>query len=178
MSVCRDCYCSPPLTSDTTPVSDTDFCFRACKGRGEKAQALCQHVYDTMGCSWVMPANYGTGFDSCDGDVAQPPGIVGTSTFHQGDAVTPSAFPAPASSKCKSVSTLSAALTISTFTGAGAAAATGAAGGASAGSNNVAAAGSSSSRSGTLTAGAGSTQPLHLLVLAAVAALLSAAFAL
>ncbi|UZJ56309.1 hypothetical protein CBS101457_005629 [Exobasidium rhododendri] len=93
-------------------VSDTEFCFRACKGRGVKFQNLCQHIYDTMGCEWVMPGNYLTGFDSCEGEVALPPGIVGNSTFTQGDKVTPKASPAPSSSNCKSAKTLSAAITV------------------------------------------------------------------
>lgn len=48
-------------------VSDTEFCFRACKD-GPNAPALCNHIYDLMGCDWNMPGNYGTGFDQCLGD--------------------------------------------------------------------------------------------------------------
>lgn len=48
-------------------VSATEFCFRGCKD-GPGAPALCQHIYDVMGCEWNMPGNYGPGFDSCLGD--------------------------------------------------------------------------------------------------------------
>jgi hypothetical protein len=147
-----------PLVSHLPPVSDTEYCFRACKGRDRTAQNLCQHIYDTMGCEWVMPGNYGTGFDSCDGDVALPPGIVGTSTFTQGDAVTPSASPAPATSKCTSTKSLKAAITVShtaiLTTASSAAAASGT-------SNVVAAAAGAKSSSTAATAnGAGDVRPL------------------
>lgn len=33
-------------------ISDGEFCFRACTG--PNAQALCQHIYDVMGCYWNM----------------------------------------------------------------------------------------------------------------------------
>lgn len=84
-------------------VAYNEFCMRACKGKSATAQANCQHVYDTMGCDWVMPGNYQPGFDSCDADVSDPPGVYGTSTFMQGDASTPSAHPAPKSSNCQAV---------------------------------------------------------------------------
>lgn len=87
-------------------VAFNEFCMRACKGKSATAQANCQHVYDTMGCDWVMPGNYQPGFDSCDGDVGPAPGVYGTSTFMQGDAVTPSAHPAPKSSNCSPVSSI------------------------------------------------------------------------
>lgn len=45
-------------------MSDTEFCFRACKP-GPLAAKLCQHIYDVMGCHWNMPGNYNNGFDSC-----------------------------------------------------------------------------------------------------------------
>ena len=48
-------------------MSDTQFCFRACKD-GANAPALCQHIYDEMGCAWNMPGDYSNGFDSCHGD--------------------------------------------------------------------------------------------------------------
>lgn len=48
-------------------MSDTEFCIRACKD-GPNAPALCQHIYDVMGCMWNMPGNYAAGsFDSCKG---------------------------------------------------------------------------------------------------------------
>lgn len=52
----------------TNYMSDTQFCFRACKD-GPNAPALCQHIYDEMGCAWNMPANYDAGtFERCEGD--------------------------------------------------------------------------------------------------------------
>lgn len=48
-------------------VAADQFCFRACQD-GPQAPALCEHIYDVMGCAWNMPGNYGTGFDTCKGD--------------------------------------------------------------------------------------------------------------
>ena len=48
-------------------MSATEFCFRGCK-EGPKAPALCQHIYDVMGCGWNMPGNYDQGFAQCAGD--------------------------------------------------------------------------------------------------------------
>jgi hypothetical protein len=48
-------------------VSDSEFCFRACKP-GPKAATLCQHIYDVMGCQWNMPGNYDAGFSECLAD--------------------------------------------------------------------------------------------------------------
>ncbi|KAG9016245.1 hypothetical protein FRB90_003637 [Tulasnella sp. 427] len=90
----------------TNYMSSTEFCVRACKP-GVNARKLCQHIYDEMGCKFVMPGNYDTGyFDSCLGDTGEPMGIYGTSTFRQGDAVTPPPHPAPASSSCTRVASL------------------------------------------------------------------------
>jgi len=82
-----------------------EFCIRACKP-GPKAEALCQHIYDVMGCGWNMPGDYGDGFTSCNGDDAIPMGLYpqpdgSVSTYHQGDGAAPPAHPAPASSQCK-----------------------------------------------------------------------------
>ncbi|KAG8909268.1 hypothetical protein FRC01_007035 [Tulasnella sp. 417] len=90
----------------TNYMSATEFCIRACKP-GKNAKKLCEHIYDVMGCQWVMPGNYDLGyFDSCLGDTGLPMGIYGTSTFHQGDGRTPSAHPAPKSSSCTRVASL------------------------------------------------------------------------
>lgn len=52
----------------TNYVSDTEFCFRACKD-APQAPTFCQHIYDVMGCFWNMPANYSAGvFERCAGD--------------------------------------------------------------------------------------------------------------
>lgn len=93
----------------TNYMSDTQFCFRACKD-GPNAPALCQHIYDEMGCAWNMPANYDAGtFERCEGDSGEPMGVYGTSTFHQGDPSTPSAHSAPPSSACTTVSSIGVA---------------------------------------------------------------------
>ena len=55
----------------TNFMSDTEFCFRGCKD-GPNAPALCQHIYDTLGCMWNMPGNYSAGvFERCDGDTGE-----------------------------------------------------------------------------------------------------------
>ncbi|KAG8955200.1 hypothetical protein FRC04_009658 [Tulasnella sp. 424] len=88
----------------TNYMSSTEFCIRACKP-GPNSRKLCQHIYDEMG--FVMPGNYDIGyFDSCLGDTGLPMGIYGTSTFHQGDGHTPAPHPAPASSSCYRVASL------------------------------------------------------------------------
>ncbi|KDQ09656.1 hypothetical protein BOTBODRAFT_36889 [Botryobasidium botryosum FD-172 SS1] len=91
----------------TNFMSNTEFCFRACKDSAT-APTMCNHIYDVMGCDWNMPANYAAGsFDNCLADSAQPMGVYGTSTFAQGQSVTPSAGTIPASSSCTSFSTIS-----------------------------------------------------------------------
>ncbi|GLB42168.1 putative carbohydrate-binding module family 13 protein [Lyophyllum shimeji] len=94
------------ITEWTNFISDTQFCFRACKP-GPMAPTWCQHIYDEMGCAWNMPANYNPGvFENCKGDSGQPMGIYGSSTFRQGEPFTPAAHPAPSSSSCTSLSTI------------------------------------------------------------------------
>lgn len=91
----------------TNFVADDQFCFRACKPAVD-APTMCQHIYDVMGCEWNMPANYSPGvFEQCLGDSAEPMGVYGTSTFYQGEPVTPSAHPIPSSSSCTFYSTIS-----------------------------------------------------------------------
>ncbi|KAJ9476867.1 Macrophage activating glycoprotein [Pseudozyma hubeiensis] len=90
----------------TNFMSYNQFCIRACWG--ERADQQCEHIYDVMGCRWNIPANYEPGvFETCDGDIGQLAGIYGSSTFSQGDPVTPSAHPAPSSSQCSTVRTIS-----------------------------------------------------------------------
>ncbi|KAF5346397.1 hypothetical protein D9758_012759 [Tetrapyrgos nigripes] len=91
----------------TNFVSDTEFCFRACKPGSDMAPTWCQHIYDEMGCTWNMPANYDAGiFENCEGDSGEPMGIYGGSTFHQGDGNTPAPHPIPSSSQCAKLSTV------------------------------------------------------------------------
>ena len=81
-------------------VAADEFCIRVCKD-GPNAPALCQHIYDVMGCAWNMPANYDAGtFESCEGESGDPMGVYGGSTWYQGQNPTPSAHPAPKSSNC------------------------------------------------------------------------------
>ncbi|KAI0259033.1 hypothetical protein BC834DRAFT_962684 [Gloeopeniophorella convolvens] len=96
----------------TNFISDTEFCFRGCKD-GPGAPALCQHIYDEMGCFWNMPGDYGTGFDQCAGDSGEPMGVYGTSTFFQGEPVTPDAHPAPPTSSCTTTATIGNNLAVS-----------------------------------------------------------------
>ncbi|KAF9446482.1 hypothetical protein P691DRAFT_673530 [Macrolepiota fuliginosa MF-IS2] len=101
----------------TNFMSDTEFCFRACKP-GPMAATWCQHIYDVMGCAWNMPGNYDTGFDSCAADSGEPMGVYGGSTFFQGQPATPPAHPIPASSSCTTTSTIGNGLVLVTSTGA------------------------------------------------------------
>ncbi|KAJ7279298.1 hypothetical protein C8J57DRAFT_1434003 [Mycena rebaudengoi] len=119
-------------------ISAGQFCLRACTNANStySAAAMCEHKLDVMGCNFVMPGTYnppGT-FESCDADVAYPPGwyptvVGGTtsfSTFAQyftgvytgndgqptpytvGDTVTPTAVATiPSSSNCVTTATIS-----------------------------------------------------------------------
>ncbi|OCH86721.1 hypothetical protein OBBRIDRAFT_796943, partial [Obba rivulosa] len=90
----------------TNFMSDTEFCIRGCKD-APGAPALCNHIYDVLGCMWNMPANYSPGiFERCDGNSGEPMGVYGTSTFFQGEPATPSAHPLPGSSDCTFLSTV------------------------------------------------------------------------
>ncbi|KAF9051449.1 hypothetical protein BJ165DRAFT_1448837 [Panaeolus papilionaceus] len=89
----------------TNFMSDTTFCFRACKP-GPMAPTFCQHIYDVMGCEWNMPANYDPGFESCQADSGEPMGVYGGSTFFQGQPATPPPHPRPSSSSCTPFSTI------------------------------------------------------------------------
>ncbi|KAG6819281.1 hypothetical protein H0H93_013456 [Arthromyces matolae] len=110
------------------------FCLRVCTNANStySAAAMCWHELDEMGCEFVMPGNYnfnGT-FETCEADVAYPPGwyptatVDGTtqfSTFAQyftgvangvgytvGDTVTPAApYTTPSSSNCVTTATVS-----------------------------------------------------------------------
>ncbi|KAM5541919.1 hypothetical protein V8D89_004229 [Ganoderma adspersum] len=90
----------------TNFVASDEFCIRVCKD-GPNAPALCQHIYDVMGCFWNMPGDYSSdSFDSCKGDSGEPMGVYGTSTWFQGQNPTPDAHPAPATSSCVPTSTI------------------------------------------------------------------------
>ncbi|KAF5319149.1 hypothetical protein D9619_008507 [Psilocybe cf. subviscida] len=111
------------------------FCMRVCTNANStySAEHMCWHELDEMGCEFVMPGNYNVNgtFETCDADVAYPPGwyptatVNGTpvfSTFAQrftgtlpggsvytvGDLTTPSApFSTPRSSNCVTTSSIS-----------------------------------------------------------------------
>ncbi|GAA6060351.1 hypothetical protein JCM10212_004535 [Sporobolomyces blumeae] len=93
-------------------ISDSEFCIRVCPSSDPNAWQWCQHIYDVRGCAWVEPGNYGSGFDSCDGEGTDlPPGIYsvngGMSTYYQSDnGPVPTAHPAGASSNCQAVGTV------------------------------------------------------------------------
>lgn len=92
-------------------VSANEYCFRACPQNADDSWLWCQHIYDVMGCQWNEPGDYGSGFDTCDGDSTNyPPGIYNVngqqSTFHQGDGNTPAAHQPGASSNCQYVQTV------------------------------------------------------------------------
>jgi len=89
----------------TNFMSDSEYCFRACKP-GPRAAQLCQHIYDVMGCGWNMPGDYGNGYDTCQADTGEPMGVYGGSTFFQGQPATPPPHPAPSSSSCATTSTI------------------------------------------------------------------------
>ncbi|CAD6582082.1 MAG: hypothetical protein CYPHOPRED_001832 [Cyphobasidiales sp. Tagirdzhanova-0007] len=95
-------------------ISDDTFCIRACYPGSEDAE-LCNHIYDTLGCYWNMPANYDSGaFETCHADDDLPMGVYkqedgSYSTFYQGQPSTPAAHPAAKSSQCSSINTIPAA---------------------------------------------------------------------
>ncbi|KAJ6558145.1 hypothetical protein B0H19DRAFT_1261688 [Mycena capillaripes] len=127
-----------PIAEWMLYIDYNQFCLRACTNANSTYDAghMCWHELDEMGCQFVMPGTYnppGT-FETCDADVAYPPGwypSVGAdgsttfSTFAQyatgvytggdgqttsytvGDTVTPSA-PAtiPRSSNCVTTSSI------------------------------------------------------------------------
>lgn len=90
----------------TSFISYNQFCFRACVGADSATR--CQHIYDVMGCNWNIPGNYNAGaFENCDGDMTEPMGVYGTSTWFQGVQPTPAGHPPAASSNCASLPTVS-----------------------------------------------------------------------
>ncbi|KAJ7092395.1 hypothetical protein B0H15DRAFT_947953 [Mycena belliarum] len=128
-------------------MSANQFCLRACTNANSTyaAKYMCWHELDVMGCEFVMPGTYhGAGtFETCDADVAYPPGWYPTvvdgkttfSTFAQyftgvyngkdgqptpytvGDKVTPAApFSTPKSSNCVTKATISNGIAASLLT--------------------------------------------------------------
>ncbi|KAJ6577623.1 hypothetical protein B0H19DRAFT_1207982 [Mycena capillaripes] len=136
-----------PIAEWMLYISANQFCLRACTNANSTYSAafMCWHELDVMGCEFVMPGTYhepGT-FETCDADVAYPPGwyptvVDGTtsfSTFAQyftgvypgadgqptpytvGDTVTPDApFSTPSSSNCVTKATISNGIAASLLT--------------------------------------------------------------
>jgi hypothetical protein len=83
----RPCSLTHRNSHSTSPqeyISFDQFCIRACINANEtySAAAMCWHELDEMGCEFVMPGNYnfnGT-YESCEADVAYPPGWYPTAT--------------------------------------------------------------------------------------------------
>jgi hypothetical protein len=89
----------------TSFLSDSEFCIRACVGA--RATSLCNHIYDRMGCRWNIVGNYNANqFENCESGPALPMGVYGTSTYKQGATPVPAAHPAPQSSNCKTLPTV------------------------------------------------------------------------
>lgn len=115
-------------------IGNGQFCLRVCTNANStySAAAMCWHELDQVGCGFVMPGNYNVNgtFETCEADVAYPPGwyptatVNGTpvfSTFAQrftgtltdgsvytvGDLTTPAgAFSTPVSSNCVTTSSI------------------------------------------------------------------------
>ena len=64
-------------------MSASEFCIRACK-EAPQGPALCQHIYDVMGCGWNMPGNYNAGlFEDCLGDSGEVSArVTGSTSVH------------------------------------------------------------------------------------------------
>ncbi|TIB01304.1 hypothetical protein E3P96_02434 [Wallemia ichthyophaga] len=59
-------------------ISYEQFCIRICTASNDTwgAPVMCEHKLDEMGCSFVMPdAGDSDVFETCDADVAYPPGV-------------------------------------------------------------------------------------------------------
>lgn len=52
------------------------FCMKICDPAGQNQQALCQNIYDRLGCAYNAPNNAKDGiFEICEGDDMTPPGV-------------------------------------------------------------------------------------------------------
>jgi hypothetical protein len=64
------------------------FCMKVCDPAGQNQQALCQNIYDRLGCAYNAPNNAQKGvFEVCEGDDMSPVGVYttngATSTYFQ-----------------------------------------------------------------------------------------------
>ncbi|KAF8151506.1 hypothetical protein B0H34DRAFT_131947 [Crassisporium funariophilum] len=116
-------------------IDFNQFCIRVCTNANSTYSAanMCWHELDEMGCEFVMPGNYNVNgtFETCEADVAYPPGwyptatvngtpvfssfaqrftgtLSGGSVYTVGDLSTPSGpFSTPSSSNCVTTATIS-----------------------------------------------------------------------
>jgi len=166
-------------------IGNDQFCFRVCTNANStySAAEMCWHELDEVGCGFVMPGNYNVNgtFETCDADVAYPPGwyptatVNGTpvfSTFAQrftytpttgspitiGDLTTPAgAFSTPSSSNCVTTSSIANGVNLAALGVSGAAGAAAATSSTTSGAGKVTATGTSTR--GTSTGGSTSSEP-------------------
>ncbi|KAG1727724.1 hypothetical protein EDB19DRAFT_1749350 [Suillus lakei] len=128
----------------TNFMGGNSFCMKVCDPAGQNQQALCQNIYDRLGCEYNAPNNAQKGvFEVCEGDDMSPVGVYttggATSTYYQpaeslGPITTVPYTPTPAaSSNCVTYS--STALYTSQPTPTGATASSGASGAKTTGSS-------------------------------------------
>ncbi|KAG1852720.1 hypothetical protein F4604DRAFT_1805206 [Suillus subluteus] len=72
----------------TNFMGGNGFCMKICDPAGQNQQALCQNIYDRLGCAYNAPNNAQKGvFEVCDGDDMSPVGVYttggATSTYFQ-----------------------------------------------------------------------------------------------
>lgn len=72
----------------TNFMGGNGFCMKVCDPAGQNQQALCQNIYDRLGCAYNAPNNAQKGvFEVCDGDDMSPVGVYttngATSTYFQ-----------------------------------------------------------------------------------------------
>lgn len=76
------------VTDWTNFMGGNGFCLKICDPAGQNQQALCQNIYDRLGCAYNAPNNAQKGvFEVCDGDDMSPVGVYttggATSTYFQ-----------------------------------------------------------------------------------------------
>lgn len=93
-------------------IGNNQFCIRACYNSGATPFQHCMHIYDQMGCDWVMPDKTPKEtFQVCHGKPDRAPGIFtkadgSESTWSQGTKPTPTAFKPAATSNCSTLKSL------------------------------------------------------------------------
>jgi len=157
------------------------FCIKVCDPAGTNQQALCQNIYDRLGCAYNAPNNAQNNvFEVCEGDDMTPVGVYTsngvTMTYTQppesAGAITSVPYTAvvPSSSNC--VTYQSAEL----FSGLPAP--TGASGSASAGATGSAKPSTSGTKSGGASSPTGSSNGAQAMGVSAVSGLVGVVFAM